>query len=104
MGQGDPGRRHQAAGMKSPLKIGKTFHNVSFDEFGFGASFATIGPSQEIGPSGVTPNPAANSWRTPPSRPRVSPRSRASACGPVAARRRRTACAVGFDEQMFGGK
>jgi hypothetical protein len=26
MGQGDPGRRHQAAGMKSPLKIGKTFH------------------------------------------------------------------------------
>jgi hypothetical protein len=32
MGQGDPGRRHQAAGMKSPLKIGKTFHNVSFRE------------------------------------------------------------------------
>jgi hypothetical protein len=32
MGQGDPGRRHQAAGMKSPLKIGKTFHNVSFSE------------------------------------------------------------------------
>jgi hypothetical protein len=28
MGQGDPGRQHQAAGMKSRLKIGKTFHNV----------------------------------------------------------------------------
>jgi hypothetical protein len=30
MGQGDPGRQHQAAGMKSRPKIGKTFHNVSF--------------------------------------------------------------------------
>src|ERR1700745_1189806 len=28
------------------------------------------------------PIPAANSWRTPPSRPRVLRRSRASACGP----------------------
>src|SRR5262249_56367888 len=27
---------------------------------------------------------AANSWRTPPSRPRASPRIRASACGPGA--------------------
>jgi len=27
MGQGDPGRQHQAAGMKSRPKIGKTFHN-----------------------------------------------------------------------------
>ena len=32
MGQGDPGRQHQAAGMKSRPKIGKTFHNVSFGE------------------------------------------------------------------------
>jgi hypothetical protein len=32
MGQGDPGRQHQAAGMKSRPKIGKTFHNVSFRE------------------------------------------------------------------------
>src|SRR5262249_20846174 len=32
MGQGDPGRQHQAAGMKSRPKIGKTFHNVSLGE------------------------------------------------------------------------
>ena len=32
MGQGDPGRQHQAAGMKSRPKIGKTFHNVSIGE------------------------------------------------------------------------
>src|SRR6201987_196092 len=32
--------------------------------------------------------PAASSWRTPPSRPRASPRSRASACGLRGARRR----------------
>src|SRR5262245_19377528 len=32
MGQGDPGRQHQAAGMKSRPKIGKTFHNVSIRE------------------------------------------------------------------------
>src|SRR5262245_55108081 len=32
MGQGDPGLQHQAAGMKSRPKIGKTFHNVSFRE------------------------------------------------------------------------
>jgi tripartite-type tricarboxylate transporter receptor subunit TctC len=31
MGQGDPGRQHQAAGMKSRPKIGKTFHNVSLN-------------------------------------------------------------------------
>jgi len=34
MGQGDPGRQHQAAGMKPRPKIGKTFHNVSFRERG----------------------------------------------------------------------
>jgi len=33
MGRGDPGRQHQAAGMKSRPKIGKTFHNVSFREW-----------------------------------------------------------------------
>jgi tripartite-type tricarboxylate transporter receptor subunit TctC len=31
MGQGDPGRQHQAAGIKSRSKIGKTFHNVSLN-------------------------------------------------------------------------
>jgi len=33
MGQGDPGGQHQAAGMKSRPKIGKTFHNVSLGEW-----------------------------------------------------------------------
>jgi hypothetical protein len=32
MGQGDPGRQYQAAGMRSRPKTGKTFHNVSFGE------------------------------------------------------------------------
>src|SRR5262245_61444650 len=32
MGQGDPSRQHQAAGMKSRPKIGKTFHSVPFGE------------------------------------------------------------------------
>src|SRR5262249_54751464 len=36
--------------------------------------------AQNSGRYDLRDNPAANSWRTPPSRPRVSSRSRASAC------------------------
>ena len=49
MGQGDPGRQHQAAGMKSRPKIGKTFHNVSFGEIASPADVAywpLLGPRE----------------------------------------------------------
>jgi len=50
------------------------------------AQFSALPRTADLPPDLRTP-PAANSWRTRPSRPRASPRSRASACGPRGARK-----------------
>jgi len=55
MGQGDPGRQYQAAGMKPRPKIGKTFHNVSLGEpWGEGAKNG--GRRRQRGPGAISAN------------------------------------------------
>src|SRR5262249_36528573 len=48
--------------------------------------FCGLPPKADLPPD-LRTTPAASSWRTPPSRPRASRRSRATVCGPHAAKR-----------------
>src|SRR5215467_13504497 len=67
--------------------LGKNFRAAWSKPVKLRTSVCFSGLPPESGPPDLRTSPAASSSRTPPSRPRASARSRASACGPHGAGR-----------------